>query len=79
MLAVLFRTNLFQSPSFISFRCPLCFADHRVRPGALPGTAHGVHRQLPEHHGVWDGEHPLPEDRVWRVRTPLVPPPSLFI
>lgn len=22
---------------------------------------------LPEHHGVWDGEHPLSEGRVWRV------------
>lgn len=45
-----------------------CFIDHRVRPGALPGQAHRVHRQLPEHHGVWGGEHPFSEDRVWSVR-----------
>lgn len=47
---------------------PLCCADHRVRSGVLPGQAHGVHRLLPEHHGVWHGEHPFPEGRVWRVR-----------
>lgn len=46
-----------------------CFTDHCVRSGALPGQAHGVHCQLPEHHGVRDGEHPFPEGRVWRVRT----------
>lgn len=43
------------------------FTDHCVRPGALPRQAYGVHCQLPEHHGVWDGEHPFPEDRVWSV------------
>lgn len=46
----------------------LLFADHCVRSGVLPGQAYGVYRQLPEHHGVWDGEHPLPEGGVWRVR-----------
>lgn len=43
------------------------FTDHCVRPGALPRQAYGVHCQLPEHHGVWDGEHPFSEGRVWSV------------
>lgn len=38
-----------------------CFTDHCVRSGVLPGQAYGVHRLLPEHHGVWHGEHPFPE------------------
>lgn len=38
-----------------------CVTDHRIRPGALPRQAYGVHCQLPEHHGVWDGEHPFSE------------------
>lgn len=45
----------------------LVFTDHCVRPGVLPRQAYGVHRQLPEHHGVWDGEHPFSEGRVWSV------------
>uniref|UniRef100_A0A3B3BQC7 Crystallin, beta A1b n=1 Tax=Oryzias melastigma TaxID=30732 RepID=A0A3B3BQC7_ORYME len=42
-------------------------SDYRVRSGVLPGQAYGVHCLLPEHHGVWDGEHSLPEGRVWSV------------
>lgn len=35
--------------------------DYCVRPGVLPGKTYGVHRLLPKHHGVWHGEHPIPE------------------
>lgn len=46
----------------------LRFVDHRLWSGVLPRQAHGVHCLLPEHYGVWDGEHSLPEGGVWRVR-----------
>lgn len=70
------KTFSFPVNVFGSSRCPYMFPDHRVRPGALPGQAHGVHRLLPEHHWVRDGQHPFPEGRVWRVSIPL--PPSHF-
>lgn len=54
---------IFTDLSHRPYACP----DHRVRPGALPGQAYGVHRLLPEHHWVRDGQHPFPEGRVWRV------------
>lgn len=66
-----FHWTLNWSSFFLLFLDPSSFhlgsTDHRVRPGALPGQAHGVHCLLPEHHGVRDGQHPLPEGRVWRV------------
>lgn len=42
-------------------------SDYCVWSGVLPGQAYGVHCLLPEHHGVWNGEHSLPEGRVWSV------------
>lgn len=52
------------------------FTDHCVRPAALPRQAYGVHCQLPEHHGVWDGEHPFSESRVWSVSNHKYSPQS---
>lgn len=41
--------------------------DHSLWPGELPGEASWVYLSLPEHHGVWCWQHPLPEGGVWRV------------
>lgn len=41
--------------------------DHSLRPGELPGEAPGIYLSLPEYHGVWRRQHPLPEGGMWRV------------
>lgn len=41
--------------------------DHSLWPGELPGEASGIYLSLPEYHGVWCRQHPLPEGGVWRV------------
>lgn len=47
--------------------------DHSLWPGELPGEACGVYLSLPEHHGLWRRQHPLPEGGVWRVSLPKSP------
>lgn len=42
-------------------------ADHRLRPGQLPGQASGVYLSVSERYGVRRQQHPLPEGGVRRV------------